>query len=370
MGPILIQVSHENTINIINCYLLLEKGISYIRCVINTVIGFKKSRRGTSFMHITAEAMAKRKEREKQQRSVTDLSTLVRIASNPSRRQEFQGRAGQVIFPSNTSQPLLRRCQSSRPARRSSSNRINFGGKPGWKRNRDRVRKPSMHNVFAVGPNDDIKKPEADFLTVEGSVNIRNNSLPKISSPAVSSTPFDDDIYPEIIAENKDPVSQSHSVVVFIEETKRYQPTVTDKFHLPPFNKVDDLKNKESQGALLNVSTNDLNISAPMLQTIVCEPDFSIKSDFTLEDKTIETLGKLSSPQHEGISNIIEEEIKLIDNDQDSTISTGSCLSLKNLSVPTDKGNCSYNNDNVNECEPESSSRSHTFLGGGIESCI
>ena len=116
--------------------------------------------------------------------SATNLTTLSRNASSPCHRQGLDGRYVHRLGSTSPPKPLLRRCQSSRPAKHSKSSRIEALENTRWRQNQDNVRKHSSHKVFTLGCSDENSKLEADYLQIERGLTYNN----KLSSDKLSNS--------------------------------------------------------------------------------------------------------------------------------------------------------------------------------------
>lgn len=304
--------------------------------------------------------------------SATNLNTLCRKESSPSHREGLQGKYGSI----NSPKPLLRRCQTSRPSRPSKSARFEVGDRARWRRNRDRVRKPSVHNVFDLERIEkDNRKSEGDFLRVEESTGVMDNTSSDKSSSSVSPTRLDNNTtVSQFIHENESPHYRSHSVIVFVEESSNAETTLAENFQKQTARKTHSLE-RDANPSLISYH----NTSPPILKKVLGETDFCGTSNFVLQNENVPNCAKTLSPPDKmmhikikldpNLDEKLEEEPP--DNTQEVEFAEPITLSPKDMSINSNKTNISSRNKDKDDIdETDSSTELQTYLGGNIESCI
>ena len=348
-------------------YVIFEFSSLYI---FNPISGFTKKRRGTSFIHVTAEAMARRRERMAQlngsdfscisstydmdcnNRSLTNLNMLTRNPSTPYSRYGFD----------SNSKPALRRCQSSRPAKISKPSRSGTEESAYSMQGRDRKRKGS---VFISRQIEENNKPNVDHLRVHGSLRTMDTSHSEKSFSFSTSPKCDNNrLSQSLLPEKKSPSKkQSHSVVVFVEDTKEHAETKLSKDHVGMRQHSItqcSLNLENNVGVLSDVSKNILKPhTSPQPATVNVEKEFCIT--IQMQDENMAAVGTVQKNDRitfptEGLS--IESACSLPPERATALSSNGneisSPISGKELEMSQ--------NDSKNEL--------YSFLGGGTESCI
>ena len=371
---------------------------------LNRITGLKRPRRGTSFMIVTTEAMARRKEKQQRYKkdgvsgelneiahfgdtstknlSATNLTTLSRNASSPCHRQGLNGRYVHRLGSTSPPKPLLRRCQSSRPAKLSKSSRIEALENTRWRQNQDNVRKHSSHKVFTLGCSDENSKLEADYLQIERGLTYNNKLSSDKLSNSISTIQLEKNEIPKSTPDQKEPKIRSHSVVVFVEDALNTETTLLhESFHSKPLSKhYRSLERVEKQTELdsSNMSKHGQILSSSIIKrTAFCKKDaFCNKTKNSLQDEIKTSDEKIDSSSSDPSHFMkLEEEIRLKDNSDDS-IQYQANLTLLSKPSKTSLGNDKNITNTQNEAieeensEIHSSDDLHTFLGGSIESNI
>ena len=267
-------------------------------------------------------------------RSLTNLHMLTRNPSTPHSRYGFD----------SISKPSLRRCQSSRPAKISRTTRSGTGESAYSMQGRNRNRKGS---VFVSRQNEENNRPSVDYLTVHGSLRAMDTS-PSNKSFSFSNSPKCENDRTSQASEKKSPSKkQSHSVVVFVEDTKELEETKfsKDDVGMSQHNVRQCSLNLENNvGVLSDFSKNMISKShtLPQSTTVNVENEFCIT--IQMQDENMTELGTLQKDER---MTLPTERLPI----------ESACLLPKEST--TDR---SSKNDSQNEL--------YSFLGGGTESCI
>jgi hypothetical protein len=309
--------------------------------------------------------------------SANNLNALCRKMSSPSHREELQEKYGSISSP----KPLLRRCQTSKPSRASKSARFETGDRASWRRNRDRVRKPSVPNVFDLeGIEKETRKSEGDFLRVDESTGVMDNTSSEKSSSSVSPNRLENNAaVSQSVHDNERPHYRSHSVVVFVEESRNTETTLADNFHSQTARKTHSLERDANPGLLFYQKGSNHNISPPILKKVLCEKDFCGTSSYVLQNEKVSNCTQTLSPPDKMMhikikldSNLdakLEEEPT--DNTREGEFAETISSSSKDMSVNSNKVNISSRNQDKDDIsETDSSLELQSYLGGNMESCI
>ena len=375
--------------------------LSFIQFNIVTILGFKRNRRGTSFIHVTAEAMAKRKEKERERReriayrisddfneiahpfdlprkhhySATNINALLRKTSSPSHRDGLYSRR---MGSESPAQPLLRRCQTTRPIRPGRSRKIEFGGSsPLRSRNRNFARKTNKFNLPELNLEEtENTKFNFDFLKVEESVAVMNSTSSEKSSPGSTRIRVDSE------SGMRTGGSRSHSVIVFVENSKNQEHcSLHDSLESQPLSKTKSLEIRKKRHTLSSDEDKKDTILSPSqsIKRVSYDDEISSKVDST----DLKKLDRATALQEQEDSNLgMEQDPKMIEKFIDESLEycreeeNGGPVAMK--SCPRNSSsyetNYSFARESVDEkeelCDTDSSIELQTYLGGNIESSI
>ena len=365
--------------------------------IINT--GFKRNRRGTSFIHVTAEAMAKRKEKERERReriayrisddfneiahpfdisrkhhySATNINALLRKTSSPR-----DGMYSRRMGSESPAQPLLRRCQTTRPIRPGRSRRIEFGGSSPQKSwNRNISRKTNKFNLPELNLDEtENTKFNFDFLKVEESVAVMNSTSSEKSSPGSTRIRIDSD------SGVRAGGSRSHSVIVFVENSNHPEHCALNKtFESQPLSKTKSLEIRKKRHTLSSDEDKKDIILSPSqsIKRVSYDDEISSKVDITdlnkvdqataLQEQDDSNLDMEQDPKM--IEKFIDESLEYCREEENGGLATMNSFPRNSSSYET---NYSFAKETVEEkeelCDTDSSIELQTYLGGNIESSI
>ena len=375
---------------------------------LSSLTGIKRNRRGTSFIHVTAEAMARRKEKEREKReryrpfrisddfneiahsfdltgkhhySATNINALLRKSSSPSYRGGQYGLHGYRNLPESPSKPLLRRCQTSRPIRPSRLTRIDTGeSAPRWRQNKNRTRKSNKNNIMELNLEDyNTKRFDVDFLKVEEAVAVMNSTSSEKSSPSSTRNRLDSD------TGNKSTGSRSHSVIVFVENSSNHdQGTLGDIVESQPLSKTKSLEIRRKRRPLSSdEEKKELSVS-PILKRISCDDGVNSQINISKSTKCDQVSSNQGSLHTFDRNFVIEKDQHMKESTNSELLShqhEGANGSLHTINVYP-KAPASAISDSIfsaskesreekeDLCDTDSSIELQTYLGGNIESSI
>ena len=307
--------------------------------------------------------------------SATNINALLRKTSSPSHRDGLYSRRTGSESPA---QPLLRRCQTTRPIRPGRSRRIEFGGRsPQKSRNRNIARKTNKSNLPELNLEEtENTKFNFDFLTVDESIAVMNSTSSEKSSPGSTRIRIDSD------SGVRAGGSRSHSVIVFVENSKNPEHcSLNDTLESQPLSKTKSLEIRKKRLTLSSDEDKKDIILSPSQSIKRVSYDDEISSKVDIKD--LNKLNQATASQEQDDSNLVmEQDPKMIEKFIDESLeycsegenggmATMKSCSRNSISYET---NYSFAKESVEEkeelCDTDSSIELQTYLGGNIESSI
>ena len=285
-------------------------------------------------------------------RSLTNLNMLTRNPSTPYSRYGFD----------SISKPSLRRCQSSRPAKISRPSRSGTGESAYSMQGRDRKRKGS---VFISRQNEENNQPHVGYLRVHGSLRAMDTS-PSDKSFSYSTSPKceNERIFQSLLPEKKSPSKkQSHSVVVFVEDTKEHADTKFSKDHV-------GMSQHSITQCSLNLE-NDVGVSSDFSKNI-------LKSHTPPQPTTVNVENEFCIPiqmQDENMAEVgtVQKDERILFQTERLPTESAGLLSKESSTFLSSNGNeksSPVSGKELDMSPNDSKNKLHAFLGGGTESCI